>query len=228
MIRRDYFLRMIEEFAQMLAKLDSYKRGQNWEQATETLDEGFQRLIGSGAEAVSHLSETELLAKVIQGEPTQIVHQKTLFLTSLLKEAGDVAAAQDRAEESRSCYLKGLHLLLQTLGQNDESDFPDFVPKVDAFVLALSDSPLPLETNALLMQHYERTGQFDKAEDALFAMADLEPANPAITEFGICFYERLLGHSDAALAGAGLPRPEVEAGLSELRERANRRLNPND
>ena len=203
----------------MLAKLDSYKRGQNWEQAAETLDEGFQRLIGSGAEAISHLSETEMLAKVIQGEPTQIVHQKTLFLTSFLKEAGDIAAAQDRLEESRRCYLKGLHLLLQTLAQNDESDFPDFVPKVDAFVLALSDSPLPLETNALLMQHYERSGQFDKAEDALFVMAELAPANPAITEFGICFYERLLGQSDAGLANGGLPRPEVEAGLNELRER---------
>src|SRR5438552_12694541 len=99
MIRRDYFLRMIEEFMQVLARLSSLKQGQHWQQATETLDEAFQRLIGSGAAAVAGLSETELLARLIQGEPTQIVHQKTLLLTSLLKEAGDLAAAQNRAAE---------------------------------------------------------------------------------------------------------------------------------
>jgi len=219
MIRRDYFLRMIEQFMQVLARLKSLKQDQQWQQAAETLNDGFQQLIGSGAEAVAALSETELLAKLIQGEPTQIVRQKTFLLTSLLKEAGDVAAAQNRPAESRAGYLKGLHLLLQTLSQGEELDFPDFVPKVDAFVLALADSPLPLETDALLMQHYERTGQFGKAEDALFAMLELHPANEAIIDFGISYYERLKGQSAAALEDGGLPRAEVEAGLEELRGR---------
>src|SRR5438128_9320581 len=145
MIRRDYFLRMIEQFMQVLARLKSLKQDQQWQQAAETLNDGFQQLIGSGAEAVAALSETELLAKLIQGEPTQIVRQKTFLLTSSLKEAGDVTAAQNRPAESRAAYLKGLHLLLQTLSQGEELDFPDFVPKVDAFVLALAGSPLPLE-----------------------------------------------------------------------------------
>ena len=34
----------------------------------------------------------------------------------------------------------------------------------------------------MLMQHYERTGEFAKAEDALFAMLDAQPDNPAIVE----------------------------------------------
>jgi hypothetical protein len=36
----------------------------------------------------------------------------------------------------------------------------------------LRNDPLPLRTLALLMQHYERTGEFAKAEDELFAMLD--------------------------------------------------------
>jgi len=219
MIRRDYFLRMIEEFMQALARLNSLKQGQHWREASETLDDAFKRLIGGGAEAVSSLSETELLVKLIEGEPTQVIRQKTFMLTSLLKEAGDLAAAQDRAAESRSAYLKGLHLLLQALSQNEGAAFPDFVPKVESFVAALSNSPLPLETNALLMQHYETTGQFGKAEDALFAMLELQPANAALMDFGICFYERLEGKSDNALEEGGLPRAEVEAGLQEVRRR---------
>jgi len=47
--------------------------------------------MGTGPHEVSRLSETALLARLIQGEPTQVVREKMLLLTALLKEAGDVA-----------------------------------------------------------------------------------------------------------------------------------------
>ena len=219
MIRRDYILRMIEEFIQALARVNALKQDQRWEEAAGAVDEEFQRLIGTGAQAVARLTETELLARLIRGEPTQAVHDKTLMLTALLKEAGDVAATQGRAEESRSCYLKGLHLLLETLAREEVSAVPDFVPRVEMFAAALHGSPLPLETQALLMQHYERSGQFAKAEDALFAMLEAEPGNAGLVDFGVSFYKRLQGQSDASLAAGNLSRPELETGLAELRGR---------
>jgi hypothetical protein len=218
-IRRDYILRMIEEFIQTLARISALKRDQRWQEAGGVVDEEFQRLIGAGAQTVARLTETELLARLIRGEPTQAVHDKTLMLTALLKEAGDVAARQERAEESLSCYSKGLHLLLETLAHEEVSTFPDFVPRVEMFTAALRGSPLTLETQALLIRHYERSGEYAKAEDALFAMLEAEPANPALVGFGVSFYERLQGQSDASLAAGNLPRPELEASLAELRAR---------
>jgi hypothetical protein len=70
-----------------------------------------------------------------------------------------------------------------------------------------------------LMEHYERTGQFGKAEDALFAILDGDVDNDLALNFGISFYERLLGKSDAQLTDGNLPRNEVEASLQELRDR---------
>jgi hypothetical protein len=87
------------------------------------------------------------------------------------------------------------------------------------FAAALRGSRLPLETQALLMQHYERSGEFGKAEDALFAMLEAEPGNAGLVGFGVSFYERLQGQSDAGLATGNLPRPELETGLAELRKR---------
>ena len=220
MIRRDYILRMIEEFFQALARLKSLKQGQKWQEAEGTVDEEFQRLMGEGAKAVVQLSETELMARLIQGESTQVVRQKALMLTTLLKEAGDVAAAQNEREHSRACYLKGLHLLLHILGSGEVSDFPEFVPKVEAFVGALGEAPLSLPTQGLLMQHYERLGEFARAEDALFGMLEEEPEHPGLVDFGLSFYRRLEHHSDANLAAGNLPRSEMEAGLAELRQRA--------
>src|SRR5438874_1590666 len=170
MIRRDYILRMIQEFMEALSRIRALKKGQRWQEASGTLDEEFQGLIGAGPEAVARLTETELLARLIQGDSTQTVRDKTLMLTSLLKEAGDIAIGQERLEQSRSCYLKALHLLLETLARGEVFEWPAFVPKVEEFVAALQAAPLPPQTEALLMQHYERVGEFAKAEDALWAM----------------------------------------------------------
>ena len=68
---------------------------------------------------------------------------------------------------------------------------PEFVPRVDVFVSALRGLPLPTRTLALLMQYYERTGSFAKAEDAFFALLDVEPGNSRLIDFGIAFYQRL-------------------------------------
>ena len=216
MIRRDYILRMLAEFFEVLSRLRSLKQGQLWNEAAATLDAEFLRLTRTSAEAVANLSETELLARLIQGEPTQVVRDKTLILTALLKEAGDVAAARERPTESRACYLKGLHLLLETLAAGDTGDFPDFVPRVEVFVAALAGAPLPLESQARLMQHYERLGEFGKAEDMLFSMVEDSPENNDLLEFGIAFYERLRGRSEDALAAGNLPRAELESSLAQL------------
>ena len=201
---------------QTLSRLRALKQGQRWAEAGEELDAEFKKLVGDGAEAVARLSETELLARLMQEGPTQLVREKTLMLTALLREAGDVAAAENRTEESRECYLKALHLLLDVLARGEVFEWPEFLPKVEMLVAALQSAPLPVRSAAMLMQHYERTGEFAKAEDAFFAMLDAEPDNQAVVEFGITFYERLRSQSDAALNAANLPRAEVEDGLKKL------------
>ena len=222
MIRRDYVLRMIEEFAQTLARIRSLKRTRRWGEASAEVDAEFKKLIGDGAQAVARLSETELLARLMHEGPTHLVRDKTFLLTTLLAEAADVAAAEDRVDESRECYLKALHLLLDVLARGEVFEYPEFVPKVEMLEQALQGTPLPLRTHAMLMQHHERTGEFAKAENALFTMLDAEPDNGAIVEFGVAFYRRLLAQSDAALTEGALPRVEVEEGLKELLQRSKR------
>jgi hypothetical protein len=224
MIRRDYILRMIEEFVRALARISGLRQQGDWAQAAETMDQEFNRLVGGGAQGVAQLSETELLARLMQGEPTQVVRDKTLILTALLKEAGDLAAAQGRMEESRTYHLKALHLLLDLLDSSEVFDFPEFVPTMGALLIPLKDSPLPMRTQAVLMRHYERTREFAKAEDALFAMLEADPHNADLVQFGLAFYQRLLAQSDTALAIGGLPRDEVQQGLGELQGRLEKRL----
>src|SRR5882724_2209065 len=177
MIRRDYIVRMIQEFAEALARIRALKNGEQLGEASLLTETEFKRITGLDSESVLKLSETELLARLIQSEPLHAVREKMFFLTTLLKETGDIAAAEGRADEGRACYLKGLHLLLDSLARGDAFEQPEFVPKVELFVAALADGELPVHTSALLMEHYERTGQFAKAEDSFFAILDTDPKN---------------------------------------------------
>jgi tetratricopeptide (TPR) repeat protein len=217
MIRRDYIIRLIEEFVEALARIRDLKNERRTGEAALLTEQEFKRISGIDSESLLKLSETELLAKLIQDDALQSVREKIFFLTTLLKEAGDIAVAEGRTVESRACYLKGLHLLLDSLARANAFEQPEFVPKVELFVDALDE--IPLQTSVLLMEHYERTGQFAKAEDSLFAILDAEPENTAALEFGISFYNRLLGQTDSQLNDGNLPRAEVESGLAELHDR---------
>jgi hypothetical protein len=209
-------LRQIEQFVAMLAKITGLAKDEQWQEASAVTAGEFQRLTGMDAWEVVRLSETELLARLIQGEPTHVVESKAFMLATLLKTNGDLIAGQGRLEESRQYYLKGLHLLLDTFGRSEITERPDFVPAVEAFLTGLRDAPLPVKTNTMLMRHYERTGEFAKAEDALFGMVDAEPDSIELLDLGRLFYQRLLGLGDDALTAGNLPRAEVKAGLAEL------------
>jgi hypothetical protein len=210
---------MLEEFMQALTRIRGLKKDQSLQEARDLTEEEFKRITGLDSDTLLRLSETELMARLIQSDAGQGVREKMLFLTTLLKETGDVAVSQDRLEDGCACYLKGLNLLLNSLARNEIYEVPGFVPKVEEFLAALEDSELPVTTNVLLMEHYERTGQFAKAEDALYSILEEEPGSLPVVDFGISFYERLQRQSDFRLEEGNLPRPEVEAGLKELNGR---------
>jgi hypothetical protein len=216
MIRRDYILRMLAEFFEVLSRIRGLKKGQEWDRANQLLDKEFQRLVALDPPTLARLSDTEILARLIRSESTLAVREKTLMIANLLKEAGDVAAARGLEEESRFYLLKGLHLLLGVLAHEDVSDVPELVPGVEAYLSALGGARLPFATKGLLMQHYERVAEFGKAEDMLFSMLEEVPDQPELIKFGISFYRRLQTHSDDALFFGNLPRTELDAGLAEL------------
>ena len=169
MIRRDYFLRMVEEFAEMLSRIRRRIAARQYDEAGGDLDRAFLDLIGKGADVASQLSETELLAQLTLNEPTHIVRQKSLMLIALLQEAGQLHIAENRDAQGHACWLKALDLSLTLQLQDTDFELPEFVPKIEMLHEQLREVPLPLRTQAALWRHYERIGAYGKAEDVYFA-----------------------------------------------------------
>lgn len=202
----------------MLSRIRRRIAAREYDEAGEDLDRAFLDLMGKGADAVSQLSETELLAHLTLNEPTHVVRQKSLMLIALLQEAGQFHIAEHREEQGHACLLKALDLSLALQLQDTDFEFPEFVPKVEMLHEQLREVPLPLRTQAALWRHYERIGAYSKAEDVLYSLLEAEPNNAALISEAKLFYERLLRQSDKALEAGNLPREEVASALSELRE----------
>jgi len=218
MIRRDYILRMVEEFVRALARIKNHKSKQSWAESRTEIEAELKRLFGGTVEDLKNISETEILGKLVATDSAFLVKEKATMLTALLKEAGDVASGEGDTECGRLLYLKGFNLLLVLLNRGDIYECPEYCPSVEIFLQTLEGQNLPLNILAGLMQYFERTGNFGRAEDTLFEMRDANVGPTELRRFGISFYERLLGRTDEELEAGGLPRAEAETGLGEFKK----------
>lgn len=216
MFRRDYIIRLIENFAQVLARVREQIKAGEYHVAGENLDSAFAELMGIGAEEICRLSDMELLARLTAEGPTQAVPDKIRLLVALLQQTGLVHAAEGREEQSRACWLKALSLLVNLQMEDIDSEFQQFIPTIDLLCDQLRGVELPLKTLAALWRHHERIGAYARSEDALFALLEAQPDNPELRAEAKAFYERLLHEPDSALEAGNLPRDEVKAGLAEL------------
>jgi hypothetical protein len=222
MIRRDYLLRQIEEFVAVLTRMAGLTKAGQWVEASKTASSQFKVLAGADVKELLRMSDTELLARLAESDTGYGIQDRIFMVVRLFKEHGDILRAQGKIEESHASYLRGLHLLLDSIGNDPTAPHPDFVPSVETFLIGLHDSGLSLETNAMLMRHYEQMREYGKAEDSLFNMLDAEPGNMELLNFGIGFYERLLRLDDETLELGNLPRLEVTASLAELNQRRSK------
>jgi hypothetical protein len=212
MIRRDYILRMIEEFFRLLARVKTQKERGELREAEATLEDEARRLTGADLEALCTLSETEILARLLRSGEIHAQRERTFMLARVLIERAEL----EEGERGQQLRVKALNLILDSALRSEHAEWPSFVPAIE--VLAEDLKPvLPVQTHALLMQYCERSGQFAKAEDSFYGAMELFPDSPALRQLGISFYQRLLTKSDTELESGNLPRIEVEAGLQQLR-----------
>ena len=216
MFRQDYIIRMIQEFGQILLGVRDLIRGLRYTEALDRLDESCQQLAGLDIDGVASRPLAELLARLTFGDEPDVARDKCVACAAALQAAGAAYAGLGRAQDSSACYLQALNLTLEVHLQNEHASLPDYAPTPEELVVQLNAYTLPPRTNATLLRYYEQDASYGKAEDALFAMLDVEPENAAARDLGQAFYERLLQLSDAALEAGNLPRAEVEAGLVEL------------
>lgn len=219
MRREDYLQRSITQFAHTLHHILRLIDDRRPAAALDAIGEATQRLLGLRFRTLTDLSDSDLLTRLTFGESARAGRDTCLFLAALLNIAAGLYADENQLDESYACTLRALTLVLEALPRDTTSALPAYAPDIDRLLADLSAYELPATTMLRLQEHYERIGDYAKAEDTLFTLLAAAPANTNLLARGIAFYQRLLQHDDATLCAGNLPRDEVEAALAELRAR---------
>jgi len=215
MIRQDYLLRLIEQAAQVLAKLLGLQAAGQHAAATAIRRDAAEKWLGLTIDRLRTLRDDELIDHLQRnGSIAEFPLRLGLAISLLQAEGNGLAAAGDRdgairARAAALCLSLRAHIL------NVAPDLPEFTPRTADLQAGLPFEDLPVTAAVLLMCHHEHLGQFGQAEDVLFALRRREGDDSQLQELGNQFYERLRRHTDSELKTGNLPRDEVETGLRE-------------
>ncbi|MHB1128420.1 MAG: DUF6483 family protein [Bacillota bacterium] len=216
MFQKDYIMRMIEQFANVLAKVMGLKSTHKHEESMQVLNDALYDFTGLSEETIAKLSYRDII-NIVCGA-NEINPEKCFMLAELLKEKADVFANMDEMNKAFNLYLKSLNVYVEVILINKTSYLEPNFGTIDQTINILKQYQLPYETQKLLFQYYEHIMKYDKAEDELFDLLDQDSSdsNVLLSE-GAAFYERLKRKRPEELKRGNLPMDEVLEGMEKIK-----------
>ena len=198
--------------AQVLARVVSLKRREEYEQALREIDGALRQLREGGEQAPNEVSLADWIALCRKHE--QAASGLMMAVADLLREQGELLAARNDSTGSDRARVLALGLFLEALVEGDAYVTAELLDKVDGLFNEVRESLSQPEVWRRLVKYLEARGRFAGAEDALFAWRETDDA--AARAEGAVFYDRLLALDNANLEQGNLPRNEVEQGRREF------------
>jgi len=216
MIRRDYFIKLVQELSGVLLRVFSLKARREFAAALLEIDTALEKYL----DLTPGNAIPEKLDHVLHlcGREEGPISEKVILLADIFFEQGEILAVHEGADSARRSFLLALGLYLESARHGFVS--LDLLKKVDNLVERMSDTALPVPVLHRLVLYLEDRGLYATAENALYEW--LEQDEPNALPEGLAFYERLLGKSDEELIRGELPRAEVLEGKSKLAAREHR------
>jgi hypothetical protein len=211
----DYIMRQIEMLVQGIALVMGLKKENRQEEAADLLTGTLTKFFGLSDKALEQLSWKSLMEVASPGYAPNM--EKCALLAQLIKEKADIdGKAEGAAEASAELYAKALNMLLTAVLADDRLAGGTNAQYIEEIIELLNDRAHPQDSLQLLMQYYEATGRYGKAEDALFILLEATGNREDMVDAGTAFYKRLLLLPDERLLTGNLPRHEVSEGLRRL------------
>ena len=215
MLRKGYIEQQVKALGQVLARLLKVTEEAGAAAALTEANAAGRSLAGMNLDTLAGLPEPTLLA-LFTAHDGAFDAGKCLVTAALLAEQSDLRAALGQIEASHVSRHKALLLLAHALVREERLRAHPTVHEIAGGLLdkmggdAVSDGLWGIHAARI----HESIGAFGKAEDALLALQD--NGFPGAAREARAFYGRLLRLPDDELARGGLPRDEVEEGLTAL------------
>lgn len=208
MLTEDYIMRMINQAIAALVAIAGFKKAGQYEQSRQAIDQALEQLIGLRADLVRRLDDQAILQALTRQDNLDV--DRLALVAELLKEEGEILAAQGDRAAAQASWLRGLNFFLEAGLAEGSAPAPVLSQKINLLVDQLGLACLSDDTVWALFCYTELAGQYGPAAATLEHLAarpgvydDLRPELAA-------FYQRLLALTPAELAQSGLERSVIE------------------
>jgi len=150
--RRDYILRLIEEAAQMLARLISQRASGRYEDSLKSTVQACERLFGVEADRLFQFTPDQHFAMLTADQPPELARDRVLLYAALNAEAARTYAALGNRAMARASFVNALRFTLRAGLEFPAGDLPVYAPSVEALLESLKAEPLDADTAALLAE----------------------------------------------------------------------------
>jgi len=210
MISRDYFMRMTEMLAAVIAKVLFNKEQKNLEAAQSELETAAKSIVGLDLNLIGLMSIDNVIELM---KSSDLYGGRCVISADLMREYAEI---EEEKNPQKACdyYLKSLVLYIEGVMSNDLPEPEKYFPKINDLISKLKDVEFSDTVKQRLFKYYEHSGNFSKAEDILFELIDNN--SDEIFANALSFYERLKLKSDDELQSGNFSRDEVEDGLEEI------------
>lgn len=216
MLQRDYFMKMTQKLAAVLTKILLHKETKNYEDAEKEIETAAKTIVGLDLKLISVLSAEDVITLM---KSSDVYAGRCLVSAELLKEYADILSEKDKSEESINIYKKSLYLYVEAILTKELPAPEEYYPRINFFIINLSPLGFTSEFKLKLIEYFEISGQFSKAEDMIFDIADENVEG--FDKKALSFYNRLQSKSDDELIKGNLSREEIRESLEEIQSKIN-------
>ncbi|HMS63743.1 MAG TPA: DUF6483 family protein [Ignavibacteria bacterium] len=211
MLQRDYLMRMTEMLAAVLSKILLNKENKNYAEAEKEIESAAKTIVGLDLKMIDILSIEDIM-KLLKS--SELYAGRCFISAELMYEFGESKELQGNENESINLYLKSLRFYIEALLAKEIPDQEKYYSKTNNLISKLSSIEFSGILKNKLMDFYELSGQYSKAEDLIFQM--MEDPDDEIKKKAVSFYKRLNLKTDEELISGNLSREEIEDSLEEI------------
>jgi hypothetical protein len=128
MFRRDYIIRLIEEFGILWARLVEHLRGGDVPAARLVIDTAYQRLLGLTPDEVLALPPAHLMARLQLGATPEAGREQCWMMSALLRAEGDLARTAGQEAAALQFYQRAQDIVLAIERQYPGTTPPPYAP----------------------------------------------------------------------------------------------------
>src|SRR5436190_22756372 len=154
MIRRDYFIKLIQEMSAVLLRIILLKARREFAAALHEIDSGLEKYLGlaPGEAAVENLDHVLALCAREGGPVNESLH----ILANVFDQQRDIYRLENDPGRSRQAALLSLGLYLEAVRSGIVS--LDLLRRIDDLLESVSDLPLPVPILRRLLGYLEDRG----------------------------------------------------------------------